>query len=441
MNETFYTRRQICQLGLGTLTSLTMLNLAACGDSAKTSSSSTIDLQLSFWGSTNRNQLTQNAIAAYTKDDHPNVTFHTWFTGDLVSYFKKLDTQAAAGTLPDLIEMDMSYVKQYADKKHIMDMSSLLSNKTIDLSDFDQTLLDDSTYNNILYGIPMGGSYTCMIYNSAIVQQAGVGTPPAVWTWDEYASYASKLSQALSSRQIFGSPDASDALDIFEIWVRQNGRELYTADGKVGFTQDDITTWFEYWNGMRLSGACAPAQIQALASSGTQATSLLIKGKSAFATGHSNQFTSYQKLATDKLEFQLLPTGKQPGNYFKPAALISIASTSKNTQEAANFIEFISTNPKGVNALSLDHGVPGSARAVSTLKSTDKATGQNVMAYADLVTKNGQSRPKMVLDPFAAKKVQMDMLKTAQSVRVGQLSPTDGGSQFLQNAQKTLAEA
>jgi multiple sugar transport system substrate-binding protein len=442
MSKISYTRRQVCQLGLSTLAGAAMLDLAACGGSTTTTtgpnSNPNVTLHLSFWGAASRDKLTQAAIKAYQKDGHSNTKIPSWFAA-FSTYFTKLNTQIASGTSPDLIQMDMGYVKQYADEKQILDLTPLINNKTFDLSDFDQTLLADSGYNGVLYGIPLGGNYECMMYNSKMIQEAGVSAPPTTWTWDEFATYAGKVSKALSSKQIYGTSDASGAMDMFEIWVRTNGHDLYTASGQAGFTQDDVQTWFEYWDTMRKAGVCVPAQIQATDTSAGPATAMITKGKAAFATAHSNQFSGFQTLTTDPLVLQFVPTGTQVGNYLKCSMSMSIAANSKNVDAAANFIQFLITNPDGVKAIGLDRGIPGSARAIAALTPKLKPADQAVINYATSIVSNKQIRPKTILDPAAAGKVLTSLGTVSQSVGFGKLSPAAGASQFFQSAQKTLA--
>jgi multiple sugar transport system substrate-binding protein len=439
MSRISYTRRQVCQMGLSGLAGLTMLDLAACGSSPSTTGSNpNVTLQLAFWGAASRNKLTQAAIKAYQKDGHSNIKINSWFEA-FSTYFTKLNTQIASGTSPDLIQMDMGYVKQYADEKQILDLTSLVNNKTFDLSDFDKTLLTDSEYNGVLYGIPLGGNYECMMYNSKMIQEAGVSAPPTTWTWDTFATYAGTISKGLSSKQIYGTSDASGAMDMFEIWVRSNGHDLYTTDGQAGFTQNDVQTWFEYWGAMRSAGVCVPAQLQATDTSAGPATAMITKGKAAFATAHSNQFSGFQTLTTDPLVLQFVPTGTQVGNYLKCSMLMSIAANSKNTDEAAKFIQFLITNPDGVKAIGLDRGIPGSARALTTLTPTLKPVDQAVITYAASIVSNNQIRPKTIVDPAAAGKVLTELGAVSQSVGFGKLSPAAGASQFFQNAQKTLA--
>jgi multiple sugar transport system substrate-binding protein len=434
MKRLYYTRRQVCQLGLSGLAGLTLLDLAGCGGAASTGGSET--LQLSFWGDASRNKLTRKAITSF-QQIHPNITIHSWFT-DFNSYFNKLNTQIAGGSAPDLIQMDMAYVAQYVNEHILLDLTSLVSNKTIDLSDFEKDQITETEDNGKLYGISLGGNYECMIYDTQLVQQAGLGDPPAIWTWDDFATYAGRISKALASQKIYGTGDYSGAIDVFEIWVRQQGRELYTSDGKVAFTPQDAISWFTYWNELRSSGACAPAELQASVTSSGPAASLLVQGKAAFAIAHSNQFDGYQVVSKDKFALQLVPTGPQPGIYNKPSMLMSIAAKSKYADDAASFINFIINDSRGVKALGLDRGIPASARARSTLEAALTANDREVLAYANQVSNSGEVHPKTILDPPGAGKFQTALQNVSQAVSFGKQSATEGGNALYQQALKIL---
>lgn len=435
MSRISYTRRQVCKIGLSSLAGLTLLDLAGCGGTSGSGGSET--MQLSFWGDASRNKLTQKAITAFHQE-HSNITIHSWFAS-FSDYFTKLNTQIAGGNTPDLIQMDMRYVAQYVQEHELLDLTSFIKNKTIDLSDFQQDLLANSEVNGVNYGICLGGNYESFFYDTALVQQAGVGTPPTSWTWDEFGTYAGEISKALKSKGIYGSPDASGASDVFEIWVRQHGTELWTPDGKIAFTVDTVASWFSYWDNLRKSGACAPAQLQATDTGSGPSSSLLAKGKVAFSTGHSNQFSGYQAVVKNPLALQTVPTGANPGNYLKPSMLLSIAAKSKYAQDAATFTNFLITDPKGVKAIGLDRGVPGSARARAALQPTLTALDKAVLAYQSLVAGNGSTSPRTVLDPPGASKVATALMNAAQAVGFGKQSITAGAQSFYQNAVKALS--
>lgn len=440
MNGISYTRRQACQLGLRGLAGLTVLGLAGCGGGTTSGAGGSKTLQLIFWGPASRNKLTQKAIKLY-QSAHSDIAIHSEFT-DFTSYWNKLSTEVASGTIPDLIQMDLKYVVQYVKQGILLDMASLVNDKTIDLSDFDQSMLAASEYNQKIYGIPLGGNYECFIYDADLVKQAGVAAPPAAMTWEAFGEYAGQLSKALAKNKIFGTTDCSGDIAVFEIWLRQRGKEMFTADGKLAYDAQDVAEWFNYWNGLRKAGACAPAAVQAtVASTSGPAQSLLIEQKTVFAAAHSNQFESYQTLTKHQLVLQDVPTGQQPGQYNKPSMLMSISAKSKYTKEAASFINFIINDSKGVQALSLDRGIPGAAKARTALAPTLTAVQKAVLTFTDQVSHSNQIRPKTVLDPAGAGDIQTALGRIAQSVSFGKLSATAGAASFMSDSQKALARA
>jgi multiple sugar transport system substrate-binding protein len=133
--KTTYNRRQVLQLGAGSVAGLSLLGLAACGGSGGSSSAGgTKNMQLFFWGAAARDKLTRQTIQLFEKK-HTDVKITSQFTA-FDAYWNKLSTQIAGGTPPDLIQMDMRYIAEYVKKGLLLDLSSAISAKTIDLSDF-----------------------------------------------------------------------------------------------------------------------------------------------------------------------------------------------------------------------------------------------------------------------------------------------------------------
>src|SRR5438552_9411135 len=159
-----YNRRRAIKVGLGGLAGVSAFGLAACDTSAVSppvSAQSSALMNLLFWGTTTRDKLTKKAITAF-QDQHPDVTITSQYT-TFSNVWTVLDKLVAAGKTPDLFQMDMRYLAKYLRKGLMLDLTQLIYNQTIDLSDFDPLMLAGSKANNSLYGIPMGGNYQCLL--------------------------------------------------------------------------------------------------------------------------------------------------------------------------------------------------------------------------------------------------------------------------------------
>jgi multiple sugar transport system substrate-binding protein len=434
--KTTYNRRQVLAMGAGSMAGLSLLGLAACGGSSTTAG--TEHLQLFFWGSTSRDKLTRQAIQAFEKK-HTNVKITSQFT-DFNSYWNKLSTQIAGGSAPDLIQMDMRYIAEYVKKGLLLDLTSAISQKTIDLSDFDQTLLTGSLVNGKSYGIPLGGNYQALLYDKDLVAKANAPIPDT-FTWDEYATYCTQLSKALS---IPGSADESTNVTAFELWVRQRGRDLYTADGKLGFQQQDAADWFDYWSKLRQAKGCVPIEQAAEALTGGTPTTNIVKGQAVFSLTLSNLLNAYQVLMQHKVGIHMTPTGPkgaQGGMYLKTSQLMSVSSKTKYVDDSTAFVGFLINDPEGIKAISVERGIPGSAKGRDLLLPGLSQGDKDTLDYVNSTSKSGQGRPKTILDPAGAGAVEQALMRNAQAVGFGKTSVANGAKTFFADAQKALSQA
>jgi multiple sugar transport system substrate-binding protein len=319
------------------------------------------------------------------------------------------------------------------------DLTQLIYNQSIDLSDFDPLMLAGSKANNALYGIPLGGNYQCLLYDSVLVEQSGVGDLPADMTWDTFADYTHALSQALGP-DIYGTVDSSGDISTFEIWVRQRGKELYNTDGSLAFDAQDVGDWFSYWSKLRSSGACVTPAIQGtFTTTGGAANSPVTHKKAVIGIPHSNELESYQALMPHPVFLHIIPNGPGPGLYFKPSMLISIAANTPYVQEAAAFINFIINNPGGITAIGIERGVPGALKAQALLAPTLTAVQQRELAFTNETSQSGSIRIKEVLAPPKASLVTTLFVTASTDVSIKHISIADSAKTFIAAAQKVLA--
>lgn len=440
-----YSRRQMIKQGLGGLAGLSLLGLAGCGTTttAATSTNTLLaqpasgNLRMLFWGSVTRDKLTKKTLDLFHQKN-PTFSVSSQYYG-FDTYFTRLNSLIASNNAPDLVQMDMRYVAQYVRKKQLLDLTELIYNQTIDLSDYDPQLLTSSKVNNTVYGIPFGGNYQSFFYDADQVTKAGIGKPPADLTWESFAAYAVELTKALGGG-VYGSMDSGADITSFEIWLRQRGKDIYNLDGRVNFTQEDVGDWYSYWDGVRKAGGCPPFSVQhTLDITGSPDNASLIKGKTVFFITYSNLFAAFQKATSHRLGMAMPPTGGSgavPGMYLKASQLLSIYSTTKYPLTAAQYMNFVVNNVDAIKALSIERGIPGSAKALAVLNPLLTPTEREITAYIDMVSKSGNTRTKDVLDPPGAGQISDLLRQTSFSISEGKLSVTAGAKEFYAQAKK-----
>jgi multiple sugar transport system substrate-binding protein len=423
------TRRAFLRNAVGvTAGAMALPALQACG--AGGSGSSSDDLEVSWWGGSVRDKLTQKVLKLYEKK-HPkeNVTgqFASWS-----GYWQKMSTLAAGGSLPDVIQMDPSYIGEYTDRGQIMDLSKYKS--MLELGDFDSGQLETGMVKGKLTGISLGGNIVAMLYNSSALQRAGTEPPPDSVDWDGYATYLSKLKKHLPSG-MYPADDSSGFGDGLQVWARQHG-EMFTPDGKLAVTKMVVHDWLQYWADLRKAKLIVPGAISAAATQiGTPDAEPIAKGQCVFTQSYSNFLGQYQVLVKDKIALARLPKGNKVGDYVEASMYFSVSAKASNAKEAVDFIKFCIHDPAAAKTLGVDRGVPGSAATRNGLKSSLKPYDA---AQIDFLDKVGPLTRAKEVDPPSVGEVFDALTRASQAVSLGKASVDSATSTFMEQAQKAL---
>src|SRR5207249_10422187 len=112
-------------------------------------------LEIAWWGGSDRAKRTQQVMDLFVKK-YPKWSFDSSFTG-FGAYWDKINTQAAGGALPDIIQMDMRYIGQFTARNQLLDLSPYVA-KELNLNDYDKGQREQGTIGGKLYGVSLGGN-------------------------------------------------------------------------------------------------------------------------------------------------------------------------------------------------------------------------------------------------------------------------------------------
>ena len=173
--------------------------------------------------------------------------------GEWSSYWDKLATQVAGNTAPDIIQMDMAYIAEYGNRQALLDLSG------VDTSKFIEGTVDSGKINDTLYGINAGINCLVVLANPKVFEKAGMDVPDdKTWTWDSMIDTAAEV--ASKAKVTFGFQSLVSA-NLFQAWIRQQGKQLFTPDA-LGFDTADVEGWFDYLVKAQKAGAIgSPSQI------------------------------------------------------------------------------------------------------------------------------------------------------------------------------------
>jgi multiple sugar transport system substrate-binding protein len=410
------------------LAGLTGMGLAGCGKETKPAEQGvTGSARFSWWGGDQRAKETREVIKSF-QADHPGATISAQFS-DWGSYWQKLSTTAAGGNLPDVMQMDVTHVKLFVSSNQLL----ALDEKTLGLAETDKDLLAPGTVDGKLYAVGTGGNMSTLMYNQTALDQAGMPVPAEGFNWDTLASYAVQLQKKLpTDRWVI---DAGYASIWWEIFLRQRNKEIWTDDGKIAYSKDDVLDWFNYWYDLQRAGVVVPPGKAPNAASGETADSPFALGFTVLGPEWSNLFTTAASLTKDKVEITRTPTGgTMAGDSINPTMQWSISAQSKKVELANTFVSYLLHNEKAITTIGLDRGVPGDPAARKIVTPTLTPNEKLVVQFLEKYGKSG--RPVSVLLPEHAEQVTDALTQAGDALRLEKSTPTAAADTFWDQAQK-----
>jgi multiple sugar transport system substrate-binding protein len=416
-----------------------LAGLAAFGSAPVLAQAST-RLRSYWWGSPDRARRTNEVARLYT-GRRPEVTI-VGEVGAGSEYWTKLATMMVARNVPDVFQLEPNTLSDFAQRGACKDLEPLLPRTFADAG-IASTTLDLCRVDGKLYGVPLGLNSFSVFYDTTVFAQTGLPAPTPQTTWQQYADLAVELGRASGrARGYAGSAYGARYNYLFDAWLRQRDKGLFTADGGLGFTVDDARDWFTYWEDLRRRGGTVSADVQTLDQLDIE-TNALTTGRCAMSFTFSNQLIGYQLVNQNRLGITMLPSagaGTKSGHYYRPALIWSVAANSANPEAAADFIAFFVTDPDAGRILGVERGVPIAPRireiVMPLLNEVEQATVNFVNLLADKVSAYPPPPPR-----GSSEFDRNVMRRVADEVAFGRVSIADGARKLVDEGNLVLARA
>ncbi len=388
-----------------------------------------ITLRMAWWGGQPRHDYTLEIIDLYEKQN-PHVTIEPEYAA-WDDYWKKLAPQAAANELPDIVQMDLSFLAQYGENQQLEDLTPYIGNE-IDVTNIAQSIIDGGLLGNQIFGFNLGVNALGFQYDPALLAKTGFELKDD-WTWDDYMVFADKAKAAG-----LYVDTGMRAEVFFAYYLRTQGKSLFGDGTALGYEDDQLfIDHFTRLADVVKSGAGMTPDQKAQIKGPEDDPA--VKGEAIGIWQWSNQFVGYQQVAARDLAMHPMPgPNMQQGLFLKPSMYFSISKNSKHKEEAAKFISFF-VNDIEANKLNLaDRGVPGSSvvkEALKPLLSPQQAQVFDYIAWAE--SNSSQMDPP---DPIGTAEVFAALTSVVEQLDYGQINAVEAAKQFREQANAILAK-
>ncbi|MFC4586857.1 ABC transporter substrate-binding protein [Sphaerisporangium corydalis] len=390
-----------------------------------------VTIRFAWWGSEQRAKITNEAVQLFMRKN-PSIKVVT-STAIYDAYFQKLATETAGGNAPDVMQMSDRHLQDYAERNVVLDLRSHVG-KEIHTADLKKEVMGLGTLGDRLFGLPLGQTAMVMIYNPVLWEKAGAKEPALGWTWDDYFEAAKKVSGETGGK-VYGASDFGGIESWFKVWLSQQGKGLYAADGKLGYTEQDVVTWWEMATKFRKAGATTPGEITAVNPAGTPLPRKL----------SASEFQPDSTVAPDAWkaydnDYKLAPppqVGAESGIYGEPPMLISVSARSEQQAAALKLTDFIVNDPEAAKILGMSRGLPANMTNRTAVASGLTGSWKQVYDYEELIA--GKIKVGPPAPPKGAGALFTLFDKYYQDVMYDKATPADAAKRYYAEAQQTLA--
>lgn len=414
-----------------------LATLGACGPNAPSGSGGTGDsdtLRLAWWGNPVRDENIRGAAAAYQEESGVTVAPEP---SDWGGYWDKLATQVASGEAPDIVQMDEKYLSEYGGRDVLLDLASA----GLDTSGFeDQVVATGEMEGKGLLAICGGINTPVLLANPDVFAQADIEVPDdSTWTWDELLDVATRISEATGSGT-YGVAQLGLIQNVFQVYMRQLGKDQYTADG-VGFSAEDATEFFTFGRELQESGAAPDAETAVEEIGQSLDQTLFGTGRCAIGTAWSNQVVAFDAALDGKAQVLRLPslTGRAAdvGLWYKSGLYYSISSRTKDPETAIAFLDWFVNSPDAGRHMLVERGVPGNLEVREAISADLSDSDRKAVEFIESIKDEIADPP--ALTPQGGGQFEDILNRAGQDMLFGASGPADAGTALYEEISSATA--
>lgn len=400
-----------------------------------------VELRIAWWGSQARHDRTIKVIEMFMAKN-PNIKI-TYEFAPWADYWTKMNTQAAGGGLPDIMQQDYQMIKEWTGKNLLMPIDQYVTDGTLNLKDIAEASLAGGKMEGKLYAVNLGNNTLCFLVDEDGLKKAGLELPSDQWTWADFETLATAMKEKGGFQ--YGSNDTLNNVEMWKSLHLANGEWGWAADGtRLGYAEDAAYIDFLDMSLRMQNAGVLPTQSDIAAMPTALESGYFPTGKSGMWWGWTNMIVAVWNAAGEQKNFKALPLPRPVGatsseNYIKPSMFWSVAATSKHPKEAAMFIDYFTNSIEANEVLLAERGIPVSSVVREGLK---PKLGRAQLAGFELLSRIEKDVAKLPPpDPAGSADVVNNVFNTTiEQVMYGKLDPKLAMEQIRKDADAILAE-
>ncbi|HEY0865998.1 MAG TPA: sugar ABC transporter substrate-binding protein [Fimbriimonas sp.] len=318
--------------------------LAALGACTPDPNAGKIQLRYMAWGNPEQMALEEEFCRRFNAQN-PDIHVR-FFRVPQSAYGNKAIVMFASRTAPDVVRIDHYNFPNLVRKDYFLDLTPYAKkDPTFRESDYFPSAVRECYYNGRLYGLNVLFGSVILYYNQAMVRDAGLEDPYALWkrgewTWDRFRNYAQSMSR-FDERQRpkrYGCTVPPFPLTTPVVWAF--GGDLLTEDGTKSLVgQKGAVDAYQFLADLRWKHRCAPTPAQS-----ANAAFTFESGKVGFEFNWMGMAPRYNQVIKG-FDWDIVPLPKGPfgGRSIVKGNQLIVYRETKHPEAAWRFLRFMTS--------------------------------------------------------------------------------------------------
>ncbi len=362
-------RRLRWMLAATATTSAVALALTGCSGGSGSADGGNVTLTFSQWWAP---EMPSGALQKIVDDFHkanPKITIKL-ISAPFASLQTQTISQAASGTLPDIIGLDGSWVNPLYKQGALYNLTDAMKKANYD----DSELASQVAFKGSTYMIPVVNFVYPLFTNDTILSKAGITTPPT--TWSEFSADAKKISKTESGVKGWvvplGTTNPNGAQNDILSWAWASGGSML-KDGEPNLTDNpDVSGAVDMVKDLVTSDAVLPG---ANSLQETDKVTNFINGRVGMMVDSLAHVTTITQGAAD-MKFSVSAQPVKDGYTGTKGMLtaswgIGMSAKTQHAAQAWKFIQYLMNKDTNSTLSTLANGFPGNKTSTPDFSGAD----------------------------------------------------------------------
>lgn len=318
------------------------------------------EITFTWWGDDSRHRATNEIVDLFVAEN-PGVVVNTEYQ-PWSNFQDMFATDLTAGTEADLMQINFNWLELYSPNGDTFaDLETLTD--YLNLDNWNASDIDIVRTNGVVQAVPSGMTARVPFMRSDIYETVGLNVQD-INTWDELMDAGRTIQAELGEDYFALSPlgNASMGYLVFSYLEQLTGRQFVDENNQFNYSLEELTEGFQLIQDFIDNGVVPPGQFDSDSTNSTNPNWIAghYGGVSEWDSSINNWINNLEggEHVIEVRNHFTMEDAQLSGVMVRPSMAFAISRRSQHQDIAASLLDFMLTDPRAIEILGTDRGVP-----------------------------------------------------------------------------------